>query len=142
MRLGQSQKPVFGSLNPAIEYKPRQAAYAVITDPKGRIATVKANSGYFLPGGGSLAGETAEQTIKREVKEELGREVRIVSQIGEAVQYFYADGQHYRMEAIFFAAEFISEAMGVCEHELEWVELRGMEGEFYHQSHAWAVCQL
>jgi len=125
-----------------VEYKPRQAAYAVIIDPQGRIATVKANSGYFLPGGGSLAGETPEQTIKREIREELARDILIVRQIGEAVQYFYADGQHYRMEAIFFVVEFISEATGVGEHELEWLESREIKGDFFHQSHAWAVHEL
>ena len=142
MRSDQPPVPVFGSLNPAIGYTPRRAAYAVITDPGGMIATVKGSFGYFLPGGGSLPGETPEQTVRREVREELAREVRIVRQIGEAIQYFYADGRQYRMEATFFAAEFSSDAGGVGEHELYWLDKAEMEGAFFHGSHAWAGCQI
>ena len=65
-------RPVFGFENPDIEYEPRPAAYAVITDRQGRIAAVKGTRvGYFLPGGGSLSDETAEQTVAHEVREEL-----------------------------------------------------------------------
>jgi 8-oxo-dGTP pyrophosphatase MutT (NUDIX family) len=139
MRSGLTQIPVFGSPDPAIEYRPRQAAYALIKDPKGRVAAVKGHSRYFLPGGGSLPGETPEGTVHREVREELGRDVRIARRIGEAVQYFFAEGQHYRMRAVFFAAEFISEAAGAREHELHWLEPKELERAFFHQSHAWAA---
>jgi 8-oxo-dGTP diphosphatase len=137
-----SKMHVFGTLNPDVEYKPRPAAYAVIRDGSGRIAAVKGSGGYFLPGGGSLAGETREQTVAREVREELAREVRIVRRIGEVVQYFCADGQDYRMEAVFFAAEFASEASGVGEHELYWLEREQLQRAFFHKSHAWACEQL
>lgn len=142
MRSDDSSIPVFGSHSPDIECTPRRASYAVIKDPYGRVAAVKGNFGYFLPGGGSLPGETPEQTLRREVSEELAREVRIVRQIGEAVQYFYADRQHYRMEATFFAAEFSSDASGAGEHEMCWLEAEQMERAFYHQSHAWAGRQV
>jgi len=84
MRSSQTSTPVFGSANPAIECKLRRAAYAVITDSKGRVAVVRAGGKYFLPGGGSLHGETPEQTLRREAMEELARSVRIVRKIGEA----------------------------------------------------------
>ena len=98
--------------------------------------------GYFLPGGGSLSGETPEQTVAREVREELARGVRIIRQIGEAVQYFYADGHNYRMKAMFFEAEFASEASGAGEHELYWLESEELEQSFFHQCHAWAAGQI
>ena len=142
MQSDESSIPVFGSHSPAIECTPRRAAYAVITDPKGRLAAVKGKSGYFLPGGGSLPTETPEQTLRREVNEELATEVRIVRRIGEAIQYFYADGQHYRMEAAFFAVEFSSDASGAGEHELYWLEPEEVERAFYHPSHAWAGRQV
>ena len=102
---------------------------------------VGAHGRYFLPGGGSLPGETPDETILREMLEELARSVRIVSKIGEAVQYFSAEGQQYRMEATFFAAEFTGEATGVGEHELFWLETEKIDAAFYHQCHAWACRQ-
>ena len=125
-----------------IEYNLRRAAYAVIIGPNGRIAVVKGNSGYFLPGGGSLPAERPEQTLRREVREELAADVRIVRRIGEAVQYFYADEQHYRMEAVFFEAEFNREGGGGGEYELCWLGREEIERGFYHLSHAWASCQV
>jgi 8-oxo-dGTP pyrophosphatase MutT (NUDIX family) len=133
--------PVFGVADPAIQYVSRPAAYAVIMDQKERIASVKGTSGY-LPGGGSLSDETPEQTVAREVREELARDVRIICQIGEAVQYFYADGHNYRMEATFFEAEFASEASGAGERELRWLESEELEQSFFHQCHAWATGQI
>jgi len=129
---------VFGAADPAIQYVSRAAAYAVIIQQK-RIAAVTTTSGYFLPGGGSQSGETPEETVAREVREELARDVRIIRQIGEGIQYFYADGNNYRMEAIFFEAEFASEASGIGEHELYWLEPEALLHGFFHQSHAWAV---
>ncbi len=142
MQSGDCPIPTFGLLNAAIAYQPRPAAYVVITDQQGRIAAVKGKSHYFLPGGGSLAEETPEETVTREVREELAREVGIIGRIGKAVQYFYAEGQHYRMEAVFFAGEFIGEATGIGEHELCWLEVEQIEADFYHKSHVWAVRQL
>jgi 8-oxo-dGTP pyrophosphatase MutT (NUDIX family) len=40
---------------------------------------VKGTSGkFFLPGGGSLPEETAEETVRREIREELARSVRLM----------------------------------------------------------------
>lgn len=142
MQSSNSPIPVFGSLNPAIEYKLRPAAYVVITDRQGRIAAVKGNSHYFLPGGGSLPGESPEQTVVREVREELAYDVCIIRQIGKAIQYFYADERHYQMEAVFFAGQFANKVKGTGENELYWLESVHIETDFYHQSHAWAVAQL
>lgn len=141
MRSGNPPIPVFGSLNPALEYQPRPAAYVVITDPQGRVAAVKGKRHYFLPGGGALPDETPEQTVVREVREELAREVCLLRPLGQAVQYFSADEQHYRMEAVFFAAEFAGAATGAGEHELEWLEAWQIAEGFYHPCHAWAVGQ-
>ena len=142
MQSCQPPIPVFGLMSPTVEYNLRRAAYAVIIGPSGRIAVVKGKSGYFLPGGGSLAAETPEQTLQCEAREELAADVRIIRRIGEAVQYFYADEQHYRMEAVFFEAEFIREGSGGGEHELCWLGREEIERGLYHQSHAWASCQV
>ena len=132
---------VFGAIIEGATYGPRPAAYAVIKTTDGAVAVVKTRRGCFLPGGGSLPGETPEETVRREVREELARDVRLIREIARAVQYFRADDQHYRMEAVFFAAEFIGEPTGAGEHELHWLNVSETAHAFFHQCHAWAVNQ-
>ena len=141
----QSDHPtiaVFGLLNPALDYTHRPAAYVVITDAQGRIAAVKGKRHYFLPGGGSLPDETPEQTVRREVSEELAMEVCDLRQIGQAIQYFVADDTHYQMEAVFFAAAFAGAATGEGEHQLDWLNVEQVAAGFFHQCHVWACAQF
>jgi len=61
----------------------RPAAYVVIEDERGRVAVVRGvgkrrKSYCWLPGGNCEAGEPLEDTIVRELAEELGRQVRMV----------------------------------------------------------------
>jgi len=83
----------------------------VIINDDGEVAMVKGQQKHFLPGGGSVAGEAAEETAIREVQEELARSVRLTRRLGDAIQYFYsaADDRHYKMLAAFFAGEFTNE---------------------------------
>ena len=109
---------------------------------QGRIAAVKGKSHYFLPGGGSLAEETSEQTAMREVREELACELRIIGQLGKAIQFFQAEEQNYRMEAVFFEGELIGVTLETAEYELCWLDVGQIEEGFYHKCQVWAVKQL
>ncbi|HEU4388363.1 MAG TPA: NUDIX domain-containing protein [Blastocatellia bacterium] len=92
----------FGTRLAQVTYEPRDAAYIVVGDREGRIASVKSSGGkYFLPGGGALPGETPEQTIQREIAEELALTVRIGRRIAEVVQLFRAEGRYYEMRPLF-----------------------------------------
>ena len=136
---------VFGSREPNIQYIERRAAYVVIVSSGGNIAMVKARQKYFLPGGGSLPDEAPEDTVAREISEELARRVRLIRSLGEATQYFYStdEDRHYKMLATFFAGEFIDEATADCaEHELEWLAETELEQSCFHACHAWAVRQV
>jgi 8-oxo-dGTP pyrophosphatase MutT (NUDIX family) len=136
---------IFGIAPSTAEVHPRPAAYAVIHGDYGRVAAVSAvvrdKLQYWLPGGGSLAGETADQTINREVREELGREVQLIEHIGKAVQFFYAGDEKrwYRMTAEFWRAEFIGTPVGLGEHELRWLDPDQQHDDFFHACHGWAV---
>lgn len=135
---------IFGSPEPNVQYTERRAAYAVIMDANYLVALVKSRQKFFLPGGGSLQGEAPEDTVIREVQEELARRVRLIRRIGEATQYFYstADVQHYKMRAVFFRGEFTDESCdGTGEHELSWLPLVEAEHGCFHACHAWAVRQ-
>jgi 8-oxo-dGTP pyrophosphatase MutT (NUDIX family) len=132
----------FGSRLEGVKYSERPAAYAVVRGKNGKVGAVQGASGMIgLPGGGSLPGETPEETLVREVREELARSVRLVSKIGEATQFFYAanDDCHYQMLGVFFLAEFPDEPSGQGEHELVWLPLAEAAGAFFHESHAWAA---
>jgi 8-oxo-dGTP pyrophosphatase MutT (NUDIX family) len=134
----------FGTRWDEIAYRDRPAAYAVVLGPNGTVAVVQGPAGMIgLPGGGSLPEESPEETLLREVREELARSVLLVEKIGEAVQYFHAADEdcHYRMRGVFFLAELPDEPSGRGEHELFWLPLAKAPGAFFHQSHAWAARQ-
>lgn len=135
---------IFGSTKPNVQYTERRAAYIVIVADDGKIAMVKDHQKYFLPGGGSAPNEAPEDTIIREAYEELARSVRLTRRIGEAIQYFYSstDDHHYKMDATFFAGEFIDASSGGAgEHELEWLPVVEAERACFHACHAWAIRQ-
>lgn len=123
-------------------YIDRPAAYAVITNADGLLAVVQGPSGrLWLPGGGSLPEETAETTVVREVREELGYDMRLLSRIGEAVESFHAadEDRHYHMNAVFFRAELTNKLASTPEHELIWILPNEAASRFFHECHAWAV---
>ena len=103
IKTNMAEALIFGSPEPNVQYTERRAAYVVIVNDDRLVATVKSRQKHFLPGGGSLPGEAPEDTIAREVREELARGVRLARKIGKATQYFYsgADERHYVMRATF-----------------------------------------
>ena len=134
---------VFGSRKPSIDYVERRAAYVVAIEA-GNVALVGSGRNRFLPGGGSLPGEAAEMTIAREVREELGWDVRLLLPVGAATQYFYSqdDDRHYEMLAVFVAGELTNRlANADGEHSLEWLPIAQASESCYHECHAWAIRQ-
>lgn len=133
----------FGVPLDGVEYEPRPAAYAVIRNPAGAVAAVRVPAGYWLPGGGSHPGETPEETITREVREELGGTLRLGAKIGEALEYFQvaSEGRSYAMRAVFFRAEWIAESGAPAEYPVAWLDVSGPGPYFHHASHDWAVMQ-
>lgn len=71
------------------KYKDRQAARAVVIDEQGRVALLLVNkySYHKLPGGGVEGGEDMMMALKRELREEIGCEAEVTTEIGEIIEY-------------------------------------------------------
>ena len=71
-------------------FKLRKAARAIIFDEDGRVALIHVSKHdyYMLPGGGIENGEDARNGLNREITEELGCKIEIISEIGRAEVYF------------------------------------------------------
>jgi len=88
-------------------------ATAIIEFPADMILLIKRETvpfrGYWaLPGGRSERGETVEQTIIREVKEETGLEVEVLRKIGE----YHEEGIQDKVEYDYYPACFLVKVIG------------------------------
>ena len=67
----------------------RSAARAVVVNDAGEIALLKvSNYGYHkIPGGGIDPGEDINQALRREMLEEIGCEIEIISEVGQILEH-------------------------------------------------------
>lgn len=138
--------PVFGDKLVGQTYIERSGVYAVIRDARHRIAALRVGTVFFLPGGGSEPGETPQGTLHREMMEECGCAIRILTELGQATEYIYArnEGVYYQIRSTFFEAMFIdSQVQHVTDdHMLVWLSAAEAIRSLQRQSQAWAVGQL
>jgi len=128
----------YGERLTGLSYRPRDGAYALIARD-GLIALVRHGGKLDLPGGGMDPGETPEDAVVRECREETGFAVRTGALIGEVVQYFLNDGDApVANHARIFEADILSEHPETkveMDHETVWLTpqavLLGLEKEGY-----------
>lgn len=98
--------------------KPRTVGVrGIVTDEMGRILFVHHNYGsrrWFLPGGGDHAGESADEAMVREMREETGLEVEITRLVGV---YLYI-GAYKRDHIFVFACNKLGGALAVDGREI------------------------
>lgn len=90
-----------------------RTATAIIEFPQDKILLIKRDTipfkGYWaLPGGRAEVGETVEQTIVREVKEETGLDVDVVRKLGE----YHEQGTQEGVEYDYYPACFLVKVVG------------------------------
>jgi 8-oxo-dGTP diphosphatase len=115
---------------------PITLAGSVILDPAGRVLLlhrcVPGREQWETPGGKVEDGESAEEAARRETREELGVEVRLVRPLGTASFHEGASEWHYH----WFLAEVVSGAPALQEPQkhdqlrfFSWEQLREMESQ-------------
>ena len=105
-----------------------RTATAIIPFSPDKILLIKRRtvpfSGYWaLPGGRVDPGETVEQTIVREVKEETGLDVAVVSKIGDYHEQGVQDGVEYDYYPACFLVKTMGGEIKKQESEIEEIKL-------------------
>jgi len=134
--------PIFGERLAGETYVVRPSAYAVIQNEKGDIATVLTPLGPFLPGGGIEAGETPEEAVVREAREECGLLVRADGEIARAIQFSYSKTErcYFEKRIVFLRAVLEGTTVALEEdHELVWLPAETAAERMWHESHGWVL---
>lgn len=105
---------------------------AIVEYSRNQILLVKRGTvvfkGYWaLPGGKVDAGETAEQAVVREVKEETGLDVAIAAKIGEYHEKGVKDSIEYDYHATCFAVKPVGGTIRMQKREIEEIKLVNLE---------------
>jgi 8-oxo-dGTP diphosphatase len=109
-----------------------KTATAIIPFPENKILLIKRNTvpfvGYWaLPGGRMDPGETVEQTIVRECKEETGLDVIVTCKVGEYIESGIKDDVEYEYFPTCFAVTVVKGKIKRQESEIQDIELFNLE---------------
>jgi 8-oxo-dGTP diphosphatase len=109
-----------------------KTATAIITYPENKILLIKRSTppfvGYWaLPGGRAEPGEAAEQTIVREVKEETGLDIAVISKIGEYRENGVQAGLEYDYAPTCFLAKPVGGEIKKQESEIMEIKLFSLD---------------
>ena len=109
------------------EYKLNARAACIINHNNKILVHKNINEDHYaLLGGRVEIGESSEETIKREVLEELGKEIDITGYIATIENFFEMKGSKYHEYMFIYEAEFKEEKDKLIEETLQ-----NMEGKDY-----------
>lgn len=77
---------------------------------------------YCLPGGRIEIGENSENTVKREIKEELGKDVEVIRYVATIENFFEMNESKYHEIFFLYKIEFTDEEDKKIEYELKNIE--------------------
>jgi 8-oxo-dGTP diphosphatase len=129
-----SAPPIFGARLPHLVYHARPGAYALVLDSLGRVAIVHEEADWYLPGGGLEPGETHEQALVREVREECACGVEIEAHFADAIEHLVSrSGRALEIQARYFRAAFVGATTA------HWLAPDEACARVRRQSDAWAI---
>jgi mutator protein MutT len=120
----------------------RPSVYGIIVNTENVLLLNTTHTGtYSLPGGGIEIGETIEEALKREVKEETGLEIEIVSFYRFEEQFFYYDPADIAFHSFLFFYVCRPKTIEI-DHDLEinddsvdlprWIRIDELEEQHFH----------
>lgn len=118
----------------------RAATTAVVFDSAGRLLLHRRtdNGRWALPGGTLEVGETADQCIVREVREETGYEVEVIRLVGiysepEHTTITYPDGNTVAYLSVLFECRVLRGEATLCDESsaVEWFSPEHLPDPFY-----------
>ena len=133
---------IFGERLP-VAYHDRYGAY-LIAIRGGRIAAVKVPKGYFLPGGGTIPGESDQETILRECREETGCDAAAERFVCSAEAYCeHPVLGHFHPIQRYYLGTLAPQTHPPTDrdHQLLWLPYRELKGSFYLEMQNWALEQ-
>ncbi len=119
----------------------RPGAYAVLVDASWRVAVVTVGGqGPWLPGGGIEAGESPEQALHRELREETGFTVEVLHPLGVLGQYLEHRGRWWNKVCHLWVCRPLEHAGALeADHVVHWLAPTRARDRLVHEAHAFAV---
>ena len=115
---------------------------AIVQDERGRLLMIHKtdNNKWALPGGGHEIGESVAETVVREVKEETGYDVEVVTITGTYTDpghvMAYDDGEVRQQFSLAFRAKLLGGAPRTSDEsdQVEWVDPKELDELQLHPS--------
>jgi len=100
----------------------------IVKDGEVLLCKVKSKDNYFFPGGHVEYGESVENALKRELREEIGKELEDINFIGICENTFQFMGEHQEINLV-FEAQMPGRDFSVLEDHMEfdWFPLDKIE---------------
>jgi len=120
----------------------RPSVYGIIVN-NGKVLLLNTihTGTYSLPGGGIEIGESIEDALKREVREETGIEIESVSFFRFEEQFFYYDPADVALHSFLFFYTCRPKTLEICKdnqvddnavEKPRWIEIGGLENQHFH----------